>query len=390
MTHSYTGKGRAVKTPYMKDLLVRVRETWLICIWTNLIVCVSWLIRGSGKGTAVPTPNINDFFVRAQEICLIFYLPFVFSIVRVSWLIYTHVCHDSFIHRQGQGSQNTAHEGFCRERWQEYLAAGGARVKPACHTWMSLVTHDQVMSHMSHVPCESCHLAAGGARAKPSCHTWMSHSTHEWVMSHMTKVMSHMSHVSCESCHLAARWQEDLATGGSDKAPSSYVASAANFERWHWALRFPYFSLDCLLFFRVSPSTLRPGVLSCLWLIFFLRFFVYNFFSCFHNSLFFWFVRYRLSKIALLCMWESDKAPTHKIYRRASSEQRPRTRSCHESERLVSALFRSNVPFGKSFSRSSSRASGDFSQQRPENSLSSLEASKCHMHPCVSGLSLLI
>ena len=29
----------------------------------------------------------------------------------------------------------------------------------------------------------------------------------------------------------------------------------------------------------------------------------------------------------------SDKAPTNKIYRRASSEQRPRTRSCHESER---------------------------------------------------------
>jgi len=31
----------------------------------------------------------------------------------------------------------------------------------------------------------------------------------------------------------------------------------------------------------------------------------------------------------------SDKGPTNKIYRRASSEQRPRTRSCHESERLV-------------------------------------------------------
>jgi len=31
----------------------------------------------------------------------------------------------------------------------------------------------------------------------------------------------------------------------------------------------------------------------------------------------------------------SDKAPTNKICRRASSEQHPRTRSCHESERLV-------------------------------------------------------
>jgi len=33
--------------------------------------------------------------------------------------------------------------------------------------------------------------------------------------------------------------------------------------------------------------------------------------------------------------WVSDTAPTNKICRRASSEQRPRTRSCHESERLV-------------------------------------------------------
>jgi len=30
----------------------------------------------------------------------------------------------------------------------------------------------------------------------------------------------------------------------------------------------------------------------------------------------------------------SDKAPTHKIYRCASREKRPRTRSCHESKRL--------------------------------------------------------
>ena len=32
---------------------------------------------------------------------------------------------------------------------------------------------------------------------------------------------------------------------------------------------------------------------------------------------------------------KSDKAPTNKICRRASSEQRPRTRSCHESEHSV-------------------------------------------------------
>ena len=38
--------------------------------------------------------------------------------------------------------------------------------------------------------------------------------------------------------------------------------------------------------------------------------------------------------VYMYCIY-SDKAPTNKIYRRASSEQRPRTRSCHESERLV-------------------------------------------------------
>ena len=74
---------------------------------------------------------------------------------------------------------------------------------------------------------------------------------------------------------------------------------------------------------------------------FFLRFFVHNFF-------FFMFSRFFISplvrpilsfKIPLLCMGKSDTAPTNKICRRVSSEQCPRTRSCHESEHLVSALL---------------------------------------------------
>ena len=69
-------------------------------------------------------------------------------------------------------------------------------------------------------------------------------------------------------------------------------------------------------------------------LIIVFRFFVCIFFM-FSQFFIFWFAQYCLSKIPLLCMGESDKAPTNKIYRRASSEQRPRTRSCHESERLV-------------------------------------------------------
>jgi len=77
---------------------------------------------------------------------------------------------------------------------------------------------------------------------------------------------------------------------------------------------------------------------------------------------------WRNKSMSMHLNWSSDKARTNKICRHASSEQRPWTRLCHETERLVEALFRSNVPFGKSFSRSSSRAAGDFSQRRPEKS----------------------
>jgi len=76
-----------------------------------------------------------------------------------------------------------------------------SRMNESCHTWMSHLTHEWVMSHMN----ESCHtwmsLVTHGTYASvthewvmshmnESCHTWMSHVTHEWVMSHMN-----------ESCH---------------------------------------------------------------------------------------------------------------------------------------------------------------------------------------------
>ena len=47
----------------------------------------------------------------------------------------------------------------------------------------------------------------------------------------------------------------------------------------------------------------------------------------------------------------NDTALTNKMYRRTSSEKRPRTRSCHEWESLILASFRSTVHFGKSFSK---------------------------------------
>jgi len=121
----------------------------------------------------------------------------------------------------------------------------------------------------------------------------------------------------------------------------SYVASAANFERWLWALRFSwFFPLDCLYFCLAFYVTSR---FSAAFYYFFPAslFIIFN--SCFRNSSSFWFAQYCLSEIPLLNMGESDKAPTNKICHHASSEQRPRTRSCHESERLGYALSRSTT-----------------------------------------------
>jgi len=43
-------------------------------------------------------------------------------------------------------------------------------VSNQCHTWMSHVTCEWVMSHMNE-----------------SCHVWMSHVTYDWIMSHMNE-----------------------------------------------------------------------------------------------------------------------------------------------------------------------------------------------------------
>jgi len=127
-----------------------------------------------------------------------------------------------------------------------------------------------------------------------------------------------------------------IMTGHVPLATRLLRASRDNFEGWLWALCFHnYFRwiVSCIFF---SPPTLRPGVRSCVWsftcaylfIIFPLHVFTILYFFC-------WFAQYCLFKIPLLRTGESDTAPTNKIYHRASSEQRPRTRSCHESERLV-------------------------------------------------------
>jgi len=130
---------------------------------------------------------------------------------------------------------------------------------------------------------------------------------------------------------------------------------------------FSYFSLDCLYFFFPFHVT------SCGFELRLILFFASSFtiFFMFSQFFVFWFAQYCLSKIPLLCMGESDKAPTNKIYRRASSEQHPRTRSCHESERLFRPFLGQTYLLESLFFRSSSRAAGDFSQRRLENSLSS-------------------
>jgi len=98
---------------------------------------------------------------------------------------------------------------------------------------------------------------------------------------------------------------------------------SADFER----CVFHIFRLIVYIFF--TPSS----VFELRLIIFFASSF--TFFFMFSQFFIFWFAQYCLSKIPLWCMGESDKAPTNKIYLRASSEQRQQTRSCHESERLV-------------------------------------------------------
>jgi len=103
---------------------------------------------------------------------------------------------------------------------------------------------------------------------------------------------------------------------------------SADFER----CVFPIFRLIVYIFFL--PFYVESSGFELRFFFFFL-FFVCNFFLMFSQFLILLFAPYCLSEIPLLCMGESDKLPTNKIYRRASSEQRPRTRSCLESERLV-------------------------------------------------------
>ena len=116
-----------------------------------------------------------------------------------------------------------------------------------------------------------------------------------------------------------------------------YVASGANFEHWLWALRFCIFLRLIIYIFDRLLRCVRGGwaafdyasPLLC----------SYFFHSCFHDSLFFWFAQYRLLKIPLLWIGGSDTAPTNKICRHASSEQRPQTRSCHQSELLSGPFY---------------------------------------------------
>jgi len=112
---------------------------------------------------------------------------------------------------------------------------------------------------------------------------------------------------------------------------ASYVASGANFECWLWALRSHiFFRLIVYLFFFAFYVACVLGFWAA-----------FDFCSV---SLFTIFAQYCLFKIPLLRLGENDAAPTDKICRCTSGEQRPRTSSCREFVRLVYALFRSNVP----------------------------------------------
>ena len=134
---------------------------------------------------------------------------------------------------------------------------------------------------------------------------------------------------------------------------ASYVASWTNFEYWHWALRFHILFL-LIDFFFSSPSTLHLGVFCC---DFFLRFFFMKIFRHVSQFLFFcWFAQCCLFKIPV--HWE-EQYSTH------GQDLSPRVRWATPTNEILSRIktfsldpFRSNVPFGKSLSQSSSREKG--------------------------------
>jgi len=83
----------------------------------------------------------------------------------------------------------------------------------SCYIWMSHVSYEWVMSHMSHVT----HAEGLQWCGTPSC--TMSHVTYEWVMSHMNEschiwmshvpyegVMSHTQRACNGMGHLPAQW----------------------------------------------------------------------------------------------------------------------------------------------------------------------------------------
>jgi len=157
---------------------------------------------------------------------------------------------------------------------------------------------------------------------------------------------------------------------------------------------------DWSCFFRRSPTTLRlklilsadfercvfpyffqlivyvfPRLLRCVWgfgaafNLFVSGFVVYDFPSCVHI---YFLVNPILSFYDLIIVQGGERYSAHEQdlppwvkWTRPTNENFSRTRT------FILASFRSNVRFGKSFSRSSSRAAGDFSPRRVENSSSS-------------------
>jgi len=136
-----------------------------------------------------------------------------------------------------------------------------------------------------------------------------------------------------------------------------YIASPANFDCLIGTMFFSlFFSIDCLIFF--SSLTLRQGF----WVAFDYGFPLlssYFFSSCFHNSLFF---------LVFPLLSLSNPATVHGVERYSAHKQDlpPRVKWGTPINKILSRIstfslgpFRLNVPFGKSFLRSSWREVGE-------------------------------
>jgi len=179
------------------DSSICVSDSWLIHMWHDSFIRVTWLIhvcdmvhscvwRGSFRGISVSARKPRDSFIRETWL------------INVCDMTHSHVKHDSFI--RVEGWVDSLHLRVCRDtlfkEGDTHYLKTGVTLEVMCVSWLKVSyfewrssrsrnesshTHEWVLSNV---------MMRDVTHMNESCHTWMSHVTHEWVMSHMN-----------ESCH---------------------------------------------------------------------------------------------------------------------------------------------------------------------------------------------